>query len=66
MVHVAPIKPSLKAHGSKLLRLNEDELLSNFGFKFNVRHYNLRSIVSRAADGWGLHSYTFQLNLSRF
>ena len=34
------MKPTLKAPGSKrLLTLKYDELLSNFGFNFNLRRY---------------------------
>ena len=33
-----PIKPTLKAPGIKLLKLKYDKPLSNFGFKFNLRH----------------------------
>jgi len=38
-VQVDPIKPTLKAPGSKRLKPNCDELLSNFAFKFKVRRY---------------------------
>jgi len=38
-VQIDPIKPTLKAPGSKRLKLNCDELLSSFAFKFNVRRY---------------------------
>ena len=30
----------MKAPGSMLLKLRHDEPLSNFGFNFNLRHYN--------------------------
>jgi hypothetical protein len=33
------VKPTLKAHGTKRLKLKFDILLSNFGFKFNLRRY---------------------------
>jgi len=46
-VQVAPIKPTLKAPGTKHLKLKTKTLLSHFGFKFNLRHYN----VARAAAG---------------
>ena len=36
-----PIKPKLKAAGTKRLKLEYDILFSNFGFKFNVRRYSL-------------------------
>ena len=40
-MQVDPIKPTLKAPGSKRLKLKYDELLSSFGFNFNLRHYTL-------------------------
>jgi hypothetical protein len=36
-VQVDPIKPTLKAHGTKRLKLKGDQLLSSFAFKFNLR-----------------------------
>jgi len=36
-VQVDPLKPTLKAPETKRLKLQCDELLSNFGFKFNLR-----------------------------
>ena len=41
-MQVYPIKLTLKTPGSE--RLNED-LLSNFGFKFNLRRYNLDKTI---------------------
>ena len=38
-VQVDPVKPTLKAPGTKRLKLIYAELLSNFGFKFNLRRY---------------------------
>jgi hypothetical protein len=35
------MKATLKAHGTKRLKLNFDILLSNFGFNFNLRCYTL-------------------------
>ena len=35
-----PMKPTLKAPVYKSLQLQYDELLSNLGFKFNVRRYS--------------------------
>jgi hypothetical protein len=40
-VQVDPIKPVLKPPETKRLILKYDEPLSNFAFKFNLRHYNL-------------------------
>jgi hypothetical protein len=39
-VQVDPIKPTLKAPGTDRLKLNYEELLSNFGFKFDLRRYS--------------------------
>jgi len=38
-VQVDPIKPTLKAPGTKRLKLKYDELLSHLAFKFNLRRY---------------------------
>ena len=40
-MQVDPIKPTLKAPGSKLLKLKYDELLSSFAFNFNLRRYTM-------------------------
>jgi hypothetical protein len=37
-----PMKPVLKAPGTKRVRLNYDHLLSNFAFDFNLRRYSWR------------------------
>ena len=39
-MQVDPIKPTLKAPGTKRLKLKYDGLLSSFAFKFNLRRYN--------------------------
>jgi len=39
-VQVDPIKPTLKAPGTKLLKVISDEPLSSVGFKINLRRYN--------------------------
>ena len=39
-VQVDPITPTLKAPGTKRLKLKYHELLSNFAFKFNLRRYS--------------------------
>ena len=39
-VQVDPIKPTLKAPGTKRLKLKHDKVLSSFAFKFNLRRYN--------------------------
>jgi hypothetical protein len=38
-VQVDPMKPALKAPGTKPLKLKYDELLSSFAFNFNLRRY---------------------------
>jgi hypothetical protein len=38
-VQVDPIKPTLKAPGTKRLKLKYDEPLLSFGFKFKLRRY---------------------------
>jgi len=40
-VQVDPIKPTLKAPGTKRLKPEYDELLSMFGYNFNLRSYTL-------------------------
>jgi len=39
-VQVDPVQPTLKAPGTKRLKLKYDDLVSNFTFKFNLRRYN--------------------------
>jgi len=39
-VQVDPIKPALKAPGTKRLKPKFDEPLSSIAFKFNLRRYN--------------------------
>jgi len=39
-VQVDPVKPTLKAPGTKRLKPKYDEPLSKFAFKFNLRRYN--------------------------
>jgi len=75
-VQVGPIKPKLKPPVSKRLKLKSDILLSTSAFKLNLRRYSEaseRKATARADDyaqetqrlrGRGLHSFSFQLNLS--
>ena len=42
-VQVDPIKPTLKAPGTKRLKLEYDELLSSFAFSFNLRRFSWRT-----------------------
>jgi len=44
------MKPKLKPPGTKCLKLEYDGLLSNFGFKFNLRRYTVA--VSARAERW--------------
>jgi len=39
-MQVEPMKPVLKAPGTKRLKLNHDEPLLNFAFNFNLRRYS--------------------------
>ena len=50
MVQLDPINPTLKLPGTKRLKVKYDELLSNFGFKFNLRRYNLATAAVLRAD----------------
>ena len=40
-MQVDPIKPTLKASGTKRLKLNYDKLLSSFAVNFNLRRYTV-------------------------
>jgi hypothetical protein len=42
-VLVDPIKPSLKAPGTQRLKLQYDQMLSEFASKFNLRRYTKAS-----------------------
>jgi len=70
-VQVDPIKPTLKAPEIGHLTMEHNKLLSNFGFKFNLRRYietdlnDRKEELKRSGLGRGLHLSTFQLNLSR-
>jgi len=46
VVQIDPIKPILKAPGTKRFKLRYDGPLSNFAFKFHLRHY----IVDHVAE----------------
>jgi len=48
-VQVDPLKPTLKAHGAKRLKLKCDILLSNIAFNFNLRRY---SAAVRGVQEW--------------
>jgi hypothetical protein len=47
-VQVDPIKPTLKAPGTRRLTLNCDELLSSSAFKINLRRYNVAAVEASA------------------
>ena len=70
-MRVDPIKAKLKPPGTKRSRLNCDVLLSISAFKVNLRRYTevdcsfVDINMGCPIDGRGLHSFTFQLNLSR-
>ena len=49
-MQVDPIKPTVKAPGTKRLKLECHKLLSTFAFKFNLRRYTeAAKIVSEKA-----------------
>ena len=58
-MQVDPIKATLKAPGSKLLKLEHEKLLSNFVFNFNLRHSTeewsrlVRACAVGAPASWG-------------
>jgi len=47
-VQVDPIKPMLKAPGTKRLKLTHYELLSSFAFRINLRRYTEEAAVEIA------------------
>ena len=61
------MKPVLNAPGTKCLKPQYDNLLSNVAFNFNLRRYMeaLRG-VPVTVHGRGLHSSTFHINQSLF
>ena len=70
-MQVDPIKPALKAPESKPLKLEHEKALSKYAFKFNLRRSTkVETLVDWRLNrpmvvlGRGLHSSTFQLNLS--
>ena len=77
MLQIDPIKSTLKAPGTKRSKLKCYEPLSILAFDFNLRRYTLHPTMANnfqavatgtrvRLTGRGLHSSTFQLNLSRF
>jgi len=68
-VQVEQMKPVLKVPGtsSKRVKPKYDKLLSNVAFKVNLRRYKTAKYGDEEdIEGRGLHSFTFQLNLSSF
>ena len=57
-MQVDPLKPKLKPPGTKLLKLEYDGRLSNFGFRFSLRRYNTTGDKVRAAGKVGRCSLT--------
>ena len=60
-MQVDPIKPTLKAPGTNPLTLKNDEALSTFAFKINLRRYNkekLQADMDFCRVARGLHSTT--------
>jgi hypothetical protein len=59
-VQVDPIKPTLKAPGTKRLKLKYAVTLSNLGFKFNLRRYHrergTRVCIVEVGCGTSTHS----------
>jgi hypothetical protein len=49
-VQVDPIKPKLKAPGTKRLQLEFDKLLSSFAFKFILHRYIKAEIRARQVE----------------
>jgi len=57
-VQVDPIKPTLKAPGTKRLKLKYDKLLSSFAFKFNLRRSTKAGAVFGGLASAPLHSHS--------
>jgi len=51
-VQVDPTKPTLKAPGTKHLKLKYHKTLLDFPFKFNSRRYNMDNNYLPAMDAW--------------
>jgi hypothetical protein len=61
------MKTKLKLPGIKRLKVKWDAALSNFAFESELRRYTMVRMANLCCiAGRGLHSSTFQLNLSRF
>ena len=51
-VQVDPIKPTLKAPGTKLLKLKYGKQLSDFVFKFKLRCYTMGWRTTCTSGSW--------------
>jgi len=51
-LQVDPIKPTLKASGTKRLNLTYHKLLSSLAFKFNLRRYTEGFAIQTAPGKW--------------
>jgi len=60
-VQVDPIKATLKAPGTQRLKLQYDEPLSNFAFKFNLRRYNSVWSIGASVDEEGRKKFDSML-----
>jgi len=61
-VQVATIKPTLKAPGTKHLKLKTEKLLSNFGFKLHLRRYTLATFGDVALTTVGTESVLWKMS----
>ena len=50
-VQVDPVKPKLKAAGTKRLKLTCDAPLSDFAFKYKLRRYTASGVTRRGRTG---------------
>jgi hypothetical protein len=60
-VQIEPIKLTLKAPETKRLKLKHEELLSIFGFTFNLRRYTPRALRPQLRQGLTLVHVSAQL-----
>ena len=62
-VQVDPIKPALKAPGTKCFKLTRNKLFSAFAYKFNLRRYSvfLAAVAAVAARLVGVRGVFYRL-----
>ena len=53
-MQVDPIQPTLKPTGTKRLKLQYDETLSKFAFKFNSHRYSKEPVFAAASVSHGV------------